>query len=380
MSTAQKEDAESPALTLNDAKSPPPSIQPPAIALEFRKKRAVEYMLEGTSVKENKHLARFARAPYLQHILDEPTCDGMMRRQGKALRKELTEAYGLLEAIEAVVGSVRPTCIIDLCSGKGFQSLILAHEFSGKSGSRSNSGESSNCRGGGNGEMAPCNVVMVDKHEAIKTGHVACLPNLQFVHADIFSQCSTPPPHRVPTRPILPIPYITSHSILSHPIPSLPTCAVPAQPTTLYPIQPSPAQPNLARPSPAQPGPPVYCPALPGRGVLCQTHPTPSCLGLAQPNPAQPALPCPPHLIPPTLPPQPALPICRSFEQELSALLPPPGVGVCLMVGVHLCGSLSPRAADLFASLRRNAPLPPPWAACQSPMHLAGGQPVAATL
>ena len=47
-------------------------------------KRAVDYMLEGNSVRENRHLARFARAPYLQTILDNPACDGMLRRQGKA--------------------------------------------------------------------------------------------------------------------------------------------------------------------------------------------------------------------------------------------------------------------------------------------------------
>lgn len=135
-------------------------------------------MLEGTSIKENQHLARFARAPYLRKIIDDPNCDGMMRRQGKALRKELTEAYGLLGAIEAVVGTARPACVIDLCSGKGFQSLIVAHEYAGLVEGESRSVGPS---------TAPCDVVMIDNHKALKMDHVASLPNLRFFNADIFS-------------------------------------------------------------------------------------------------------------------------------------------------------------------------------------------------
>lgn len=132
-------------------------------------KRAVDYMLEGTSVKENRHLARFARAPYLQLILNDPACDSMMRRQGKALRKEITEAYALLETIEGSLGSARPACVVDLCSGKGFQSLILAHEFAATNVHRA------------------CDVLMVDNHAAIKTEHVAATSNLRFLQADILA-------------------------------------------------------------------------------------------------------------------------------------------------------------------------------------------------
>eukprot|EP00966_Prymnesium_polylepis_P056634 1310282-Prymnesium_polylepis.1 len=121
-------------------------------------------MLEGTSVRENRHLARFARAPYLQAILDDPACDGMMRRQGKHLRKEITEAFAILQAIESHLGAAHhPACIVDLCSGKGFQALILAHEF------------------------PACDVLMVDNNTGIKTEHVNSLPNLRFLRADILS-------------------------------------------------------------------------------------------------------------------------------------------------------------------------------------------------
>jgi hypothetical protein len=92
------------------------------------KRRAVEYLLEGESVRTNRHLMRFAAAPYLTCLLREPQLDGMWRRQSKSLRKELIEGYALIESLQSVPAEA-PSVIVDLCCGKGFASVLMAQEF-----------------------------------------------------------------------------------------------------------------------------------------------------------------------------------------------------------------------------------------------------------
>ena len=115
---------------------------------------------------QNRHLARFKAAPYLQQLLDAPEFSPMLSRQSKQLKKELIEAYAIVEVLERQLASDEASApvaaIVDLCSGKGFMSAILALEF------------------------PSTRVIMVDIDQRIKTGHVGALPNLRFVRADIM--------------------------------------------------------------------------------------------------------------------------------------------------------------------------------------------------
>ena len=173
-----------------DCDEPPPSAADAAAPATLRPrsgpKRSVDYLLEGSSVVTNRHLARFAGAPYLSQLLNEPVFHQILNRTSRVLRKELIEAYVLLEALEermllpscsqpaAASGSTAscgapgaplppPRAIIDLCSGKGFLSLILALEF----------------------PSIP--IIAVDVHRGIKVEHFEALPNLRFVRADIMA-------------------------------------------------------------------------------------------------------------------------------------------------------------------------------------------------
>jgi len=190
------------------AGSPPPPPPPPP------PKRSVDFLLQGASVRTNPHLRRFAAAPYLPWLLTEPAFSPLLSRTSKQLRKELIEAYVLVDAIEDLlaigpakgVGSLGPAqpasiaaaavaangdgrlcagggaagggaeggtgleqclgmdaTVVDLCSGKGFFSLVLALEY------------------------PRLRVIAVDSNAAIKTGHFGLLPNLSFLRADITS-------------------------------------------------------------------------------------------------------------------------------------------------------------------------------------------------
>ena len=93
-----------------------------------RKRRAVDYLLEGESVRTNRHLARFAAARYLPWLLAEPAFDSLFNRQSKALRKESIEAFAVVSAMEELMAShgvEPPATIVDLCSGKGFLLMVL---------------------------------------------------------------------------------------------------------------------------------------------------------------------------------------------------------------------------------------------------------------
>ena len=127
------------------------------------RRRAVDYLLSGTSVQSNPHLARFASAPYLDWLCSQDAFQPMLNRSSKQLRKEIIESYAVLEALEASLGrSVSQHTFIDLCAGKGFLSVVLALEF------------------------PSAFVLQVDNNPRIKTEHIAALANLRYLHADIM--------------------------------------------------------------------------------------------------------------------------------------------------------------------------------------------------
>ena len=153
---------------------------PPAVRDVHAPMRSVEYMLAGESVKTNRHLARFAATPFLPRLLNEPAFAAILNKKSKMLRKEITEAYVCIEALEAEYDFTRgrdgkisrrdgpvpvmlppPTAVVDLCCGKGFFSLLLALEY----------------------PWLP--IVLVDSNPSIKMEHVAAIHNLAFLRADI---------------------------------------------------------------------------------------------------------------------------------------------------------------------------------------------------
>jgi hypothetical protein len=138
------------------------------VAESRRQKRSVEYLLEGESVKTNRHLARFAASPYLSVLLEDAASTALLSRSSRSLRKEIIEAYSVLVQVEDALRCVGeanspPPTLVDLCSGKGFLAVVLALEF------------------------PTATVLMVDSNAAIKTGHVNSRPNLFFLLADVLA-------------------------------------------------------------------------------------------------------------------------------------------------------------------------------------------------
>ena len=87
-------------LVASSAAAEPPEPPPPsAYDRAPRPFRSVEFLLAGDSVKRNRHLRCFAAAAYLPRLLADDRFDALLRRKGRSLRKELSEAYAVVEAL-----------------------------------------------------------------------------------------------------------------------------------------------------------------------------------------------------------------------------------------------------------------------------------------
>ena len=108
-----------------------------------RKKLAIDYLLEGESVRTNPHLRAFAESTLPDVLRDDPNFKSWASIKSKSLRKEIAEASAaasrcpraVAKALEArrgtgsvVTGSTSGTdplgdgtdvVFFDLCSGKG---------------------------------------------------------------------------------------------------------------------------------------------------------------------------------------------------------------------------------------------------------------------
>lgn len=147
--------------------------------------RSVDFLLQGESVRNNPYLAEFAAAPWLSDLLSAPECSSLLCVRGKSLRKEMSEAFGSLNACKralrklgvdpltlsqpsdascygsASLGSGTHVTIVDLCCGKGFGSLVLALSL-------------------------PCvQVLAVDVNPNMELAHFRKCPNLAFLEMDI---------------------------------------------------------------------------------------------------------------------------------------------------------------------------------------------------
>lgn len=139
--------------------------------------RSVDWLLRGESVKKCAYLRDFAAAPWLSQVLDSPACASLLNVRGKSLRKEITEAFGALNAAHraleklgregqddaASMATQRPAVVVDLCCGKGFASLLMALS------------------------MPNSLVIAVDSNPHMELGHFRGQPNLAFRQLDVTS-------------------------------------------------------------------------------------------------------------------------------------------------------------------------------------------------
>lgn len=155
---------------------PPPSADAPA---PRAKKTALDYMLGGNSVKTNGYLAAFAsNAPLLRALRSDEAYASIIRTHG--LKKEITEASAALNRVKRCIerltshdtsagGAKRKDgaglCFVDLCSGKGFLSMLLAWEF------------------------PKAKVLQVDNDDNLtRLDHLTSLPTITFHREDIYSE------------------------------------------------------------------------------------------------------------------------------------------------------------------------------------------------
>jgi len=116
------------------------AVTDPSSAIKSRdrnaKWRSVDFLLNGQSVQTQPYLKEFASAPWLPTLLAREGCSSLFNKRGRPLRKEVTEAFGVLEAVRRVLSkfggagtdpiSRSGAVIVDACCGKGMGSLVLA--------------------------------------------------------------------------------------------------------------------------------------------------------------------------------------------------------------------------------------------------------------
>ena len=126
------------------ATPPPPASTPPPTSTPPRgKKVSIDYLLEGESVRTNAHLRAFASSTLPDVLRTDPNYRSWASINSRSLRKEIAEASaaaarippafakarGLPLGPEDPLGDGAGVVIFDLCSGKGFAALFLAHRY-----------------------------------------------------------------------------------------------------------------------------------------------------------------------------------------------------------------------------------------------------------
>lgn len=145
--------------------------------------RSIDFLLHGESIKTHPYLMEFASAPWLQEMLDMKEYDSMLSVSGKRLKKELSEAFGVLHAcrralaklgVHALDGTgfsrshsgqdgAGPAMLVDLGCGKGFGSMVLAQS------------------------LPSADVLAVDNNPSMDLAHFRRRANLCFRELDITS-------------------------------------------------------------------------------------------------------------------------------------------------------------------------------------------------
>lgn len=154
---------------------------------------ALDFLLASTSVQTNPYIAAFAKTPFVRALQEDSRYDNL--RKFTNIKKEVTEASAAIAQIRRCIARLRigegvddenvdsdnddddrtddsikkfhdgeGLALVDLCSGKGFLSTMLAWEF------------------------PKASIHMCDFDDSLELSHLSTLPNVQFHHQDLFSK------------------------------------------------------------------------------------------------------------------------------------------------------------------------------------------------
>eukprot|EP00039_Didymoeca_costata_P010558 m.142424 g.142424 ORF g.142424 m.142424 type:complete len:285 (+) comp14878_c0_seq4:190-1044(+) len=129
---------------------------------------ALDHMLAGNTVKTNEHLQRFLKSERLLNaLINDPLLESW--KHIKKIKKELTEAYAALAAIEKCLASMGiesgQLVFFDFCAGKGLLSMVLASKYPG------------------------AEIHMFDNCDKLNLDHLKAqfLKNVNYHHVDLFA-------------------------------------------------------------------------------------------------------------------------------------------------------------------------------------------------
>ena len=180
----------------------------PVVGNNRRPYAALDFLLASTSVQTNPYIAAFAKTPFVRALQEDSRYDNL--RKFTNIKKEVTEASAAIAQIRRCIARLRleeeedvvygeddsdndnyndndndndsaaaddssarrvkrfhdgeGLSLVDLCSGKGFLSTMLAWEF------------------------PKASIHMCDFDDSLELSHLSSLPNVQYHHQDLFSK------------------------------------------------------------------------------------------------------------------------------------------------------------------------------------------------
>jgi hypothetical protein len=117
------------------------------------------------------YVENWLREPWIGAIATDPNMAGLFDH--KKLKKEMTEAWGVFELLSAELAKLAPPpgakfVMFDVCSGRGFLSVLLSRKF------------------------PDATVYMIDNDKDMNVNHVKSLENVRISHADIMCDDGAP--------------------------------------------------------------------------------------------------------------------------------------------------------------------------------------------
>ncbi|PRP89307.1 hypothetical protein PROFUN_02181 [Planoprotostelium fungivorum] len=154
-----------------EAKKQHDKIQRETKEVDVTTKRVFDFVMERGIEGEHVYLRKWLSQPFVPQIRADPNFYSLLNH--KALKKEMTESYSVYRQVKKMIEQIKhrhegtecPTIVLlDVCSGKGFASVLLTFKF------------------------PDLKIKMIDNDRFMNVKHLKSLPNIEMVYMDVHKE------------------------------------------------------------------------------------------------------------------------------------------------------------------------------------------------